>query len=92
MDFPEEMRGDFQPDDRFLSISTLLSQKEKWSEAEIKEIQTLSVNFENKRILAALIEDLKINEKSKTYVDVLKKWNFVSDEESIAASIYFLLL
>lgn len=43
-------------------------------------------------MLAALLDELRINDKNKIYIDILKKWDFISNEESVAASIYFLLI
>lgn len=91
---PSDLRGDWQPNDRYKSLEALLSQKEKWSVAEFKEIQTLSLNMENKLILAALLgevdfENLWKKERATTYLNILKNWNFISDSESLAPSLYY---
>ena len=92
--FPADQRGDWQPNDRYLTIKTLLSKKEKWSVDETKELQTLSVNLENKLILDELItettyENIWQKDAYKDYFLILKNWNFISDADSIAPSLYY---
>ncbi|MBC7540829.1 MAG: penicillin acylase family protein [Bacteriovorax sp.] len=91
---PENMRGDWQPDDRYNSLDSILSKKDKWSVEEFKEIQTLSLNLENKLILDELLKTLAFQniwkkERATTYLQILKKWNYVSDVHSIAPSLYY---
>lgn len=91
---PLDLRGDWQSDDRYKSLTAILSQKEIWSVDEFKEIQGLSLNLENKLILNELLkttdfENLWKKERATTYLDILKKWNFVSDVDSIAPSLYY---
>ena len=92
--FPNEERGDWQPDDRYKTIRAVLDQKKVWSIDELKEVQTLSLNLENKLILEQLLknvsfENLWKKERSINYLEILKKWDFISDSKSIAPSIYY---
>jgi penicillin amidase len=91
--FPVDQRGDWQPDDRYLTIKTLLSRKEKWSVEELKEIQTLSFNLENKLILVELLRESEFDNlwqkgAYETYFKILKNWDFISSVDSIAPSLY----
>lgn len=91
---PDNLEGDWQPDDRYKTIMAILNQKEVWSVPELKEVQTLNMNFENKLILNELLsgvdfKNLWKKERGEAYIDILKKWNFVSSKESIAPSLYY---
>jgi penicillin amidase len=91
---PDNMRGDWQPDDRYKSLMTILSKKEKWSVPEFKEVQTLSLNLENKLILDELLKTVAFQniwnkERATTYLQILKKWDFESTVHSIAPSLYY---
>lgn len=89
--FKANQRGDWQPDDRFNTIYTLLSKKEKWSVDETKELQTLSMNLDNKNMLDEILKDLETNSNTQKYIDILKHWNLESSTDSIAASLFFTL-
>jgi len=89
--FKANQRGDWQPDDRFNTIYTLLSQKEKWSVEETKELQTLSMNLDNKNMIQEILKDLVATSKNQKYIEILKQWNLESSTDSIAASIFFTL-
>lgn len=91
---PDDLRGDWQPDDRYKTINALLSQKEIWSVPEIEEIQTLNVNLENKLILTALLKDVDFQnlwkkDRAKSYLQILQNWDFISDQHAIAPSLYY---
>lgn len=91
---PDDLRGDWQPDDRYNSLSAILSKKERWSVPEFIEIQTLSLNLENKLILDELLKTVSFQniwkkERAITYLQILKKWDFISDVHSIAPSLYY---
>lgn len=88
------IRGDWQPDDRYKSLLAILSKKEKWSVAEFKEVQTLSLNFENKLILEELLKTVSFQNiwnkgRAASYLQILKKWDLVSDIHSIAPALYY---
>ena len=87
--FPANQRGDWQPDDRFNTIYTLLTKKEKWSIEETKELQTLSLNLDNKAMLTELLFDLKHHPINQEYIEEISKWDFVSDKDSKAALIFY---
>lgn len=91
---PDTMRGDWQSDDRYKTLEAILSKKEKWSVEELKEVQTLSLNLENKLILEKMFNSLVFQniwnrERSEEYLAILRKWDFVSDPTSIAPSLYY---
>lgn len=91
---PEQLRGDWQPDDRYKTLFALLTQKTTWSVEEFKEIQTLSLNLENKLILTELLktvdfENLWKKERAASYLEILKKWDFISHADSVAPSLYY---
>ena len=93
--YPDELRGDWQPDDRYKTLLALLSQKEVWSVDELKEVQTLNLNLENKLILEQLIQNTNFRnlwkkERAANYIEILKKWDFISDAKSIAPSLYYI--
>jgi penicillin amidase len=88
------IRGDWQPDDRYKSLQSILNQKELWSIEDLKIVQTLNINLENKLILAALLEGINFRnlwkeERAKSYLSVLKNWDFISHKDSIAPSLYY---
>ena len=92
-DAPASLRGDWQPDDRYNSLLAILSKKEKWSVPEFIEIQTLSLDFENKLILDVLLKNVDFQnlwskERAQPFFRILKKWDYISDIHSIAPSIY----
>ena len=92
--YPLTMRGDWQPDDRFKTIESVLLSKEKWSPEETMELQTLNMNFENKILLETLLRDTAFsnsNEKEtyQKYFEIMKIWDLSSEIDSIAATIYY---
>jgi penicillin amidase len=90
--FPDNQRGDFQPDDRFKSIQAVLNQKEKWSVEETKEVQTLSMNFENKLILDQLLIDIADVKLGQEYKNLLLSWNLNSDKNSSSPTLFYVFL
>lgn len=92
--YPIKMRGDWQSDDRYKTIDQILSQKEKWSPEELMEVQTLSMNFENKMLLENLLGDLhflKSEEKNlyQKHVELLKNWDLKSGVKDAAPALYY---
>lgn len=87
------LRGDWQPDDRYKTLDALLSEKVKWSPRELMEVQSLSANFENKKLLNDLLSSLEfsLNEKDsfKAELEILTKWNFISDKNASAPLIFY---
>lgn len=92
--YPANLRGDWQPDDRYKTIENILSSKEKWSPEETMELQSLNMNFENKLLVETLVRDTIFASESERksyqkYFEILKSWNLSSEIESIAPSIYY---
>lgn len=92
--YPANLRGDWQPDDRYKTIENTLSRKSKWSVEETMELQALTMNFENKLIIDALLRDIvfKSAEEKKSFekfTDLLKNWNLSSDKEASAPALYY---
>lgn len=90
----ENVRGDWQSSDRFQTLSFILNQKNVWSIEELKELQGLNLNLENKQILKELIsgvdfQNLWKKEWGKSYLEILNKWDFISDQDSQAAALYY---
>ena len=93
-DYPKNLRGDWQPDDRYKTIEAVIAQKEKWSPEEVMELQSLGMNLENKLLLAALLSDTQFRDAAEKAVylkhfEILKNWNLISEIDSIAPSIYY---
>lgn len=90
----EKIRGDWQSDDRFVTISNYLARKEKWSLEEFKALQTLNFSDRTEPLLKSLLQSLKLTaSEQQTYASVLKDletWNFHSEKESSAALFYHL--
>jgi penicillin amidase len=92
--FPKDQWGDFQPDYRRATIHQILTQKEKWNLEDLKVVQSLSMNFENKKVLAKLIELIGPNPKwkeektSELFLEV-KNWDLVSMEKSRPPLLFY---
>ncbi len=91
---PSDVRGDWQPDDRQKTIESILMKKANWSIDENKKIQTANYNLENKLILTELLRNLELRnlwskDQATTILLILKDWNFSSEMDSIAPSIYY---
>jgi penicillin amidase len=91
--YPKDQRGDWQPDDRYLTIKNLLGRKDKWTVEEVKELQTLSINLEGKLILDELlrvseVDNIWLKGTYENYFSTLKNWNHISSTDSIAPSLY----
>ncbi|MBC7429070.1 MAG: penicillin acylase family protein [Bacteriovorax sp.] len=92
--YPKDARGDWQPDDRYKTIETVLSHNELWSPEQTMELQTLNMNFENKAILETLLQETHFaaQEDAARYLppmEILKNWNLTSDVDSAGAAIYY---
>lgn len=92
--FPARIRGDWQPDDRFQTITKLLAEKQIWSAEEFKKIQTLNFNSNAAAIRGVLLDELKLNsEEQKKYKEVIsafKSWDLHSNIDSQGAAIFHL--
>ncbi len=86
------IRGDWQSNDRQLTIEALLGAKNSWSIDDLKQMQTQNYNVKTKNYVTLLLADLELSEIEKSsYADVLaalKTWNYHSDPSSVAASVY----
>jgi penicillin amidase len=94
LDLPGDIRGDWQPNDRFSTITKLLESKSKLSIDDVKTIQISNLNNENKLIINKLIPFLNrpINwsgDDGEKILDLLTKWDLVSNEDSLAPTIYY---
>lgn len=92
--YPENLRGDWQPADRYNTLLSILSQKDKWSIEETKELQALTMNFENKELIQILLRDMtfKNNGEEVNYakhIELLKKWDLNSSVDSPGAALYY---
>jgi penicillin amidase len=92
--FPKELRGDWQADDRYKTLEAILAKKDKWSAEEVMEVQTLNINFENKILLETLLSETIFTnpvekKKYQEFFEILKEWDLSSEKESIAPSIYY---
>ncbi len=84
------VEGNWQPADRFLRISSVLGRQEKWSLEEMAAFQNDTYSsFAPEYIEKALpyLEGVK-TANEKRALDLLKKWDFQHDTESLGASIY----
>jgi penicillin amidase len=93
-DYPKDLRGDWQPNDRYKTLENILSHKDKWSPEETMELQSLSMNFENKFLIETLLNDTHFSSPDEKknyqkYFDILKRWPLSSDTDAVAPSIYY---
>lgn len=88
----ETMRGDWQSEDRFQTITHLLAQKDTWNVEELKSLQTENFNLKNRDLLAALLENLHLSEKEEQvysqHLKNLKNWDLRSEVSSPEAALY----
>lgn len=86
------IRGDWQSDDRFQTISRALAEKDQWSAEEFKGLQTENFNYQNKNILNKMFEHIRLNDtenaKYKNQLEALKSWNMQSDVNSKEAGLF----
>jgi penicillin amidase len=88
------MRGDWQADDRMTTLKSILEKKDDWSIDELKEVQTLAMNFENKDLSEKLLSELGVPNETwgkhaiKAY-EILKDWDLVSSTEAVAPALYY---
>lgn len=86
------MRGDWQSQDRYQTISHKLSKKDKWSAEEMKALQVENSNSKTSVLLDKLLRSLKLSVKEQNQfsyaLEVLKSWDHHSEIDSQAAAIY----
>ncbi len=91
-DINPNIRGDWQSDDRFRTITQALSEKHLWDVDETMQLQTSNQNIETKVLLAKLLENLKLPladlKQHTNIIESLQKWNLHSEIDSKAASFY----
>ena len=92
--YPTNVRGDWQPDDRYKTILNVLSHNELWSPEQLMELQVLNMNFENKVLLETLLTETHFvspldQSKYLAAFEILKNWNLTSDVDSAGAAIYY---
>ncbi|WII71656.1 penicillin acylase family protein [Bdellovibrio sp. 22V] len=88
----DTVRGDWQSDDRFQTISKALNEKDQWSAEDFKFLQTENYNAQTKVLLEKLFDklhlDKKDEEKYSERIAKLKNWNLRSETHSTEASFY----
>ncbi len=84
------VEGNWQPPDRFLRITDVLSRQEKWTLEELADLQNDTFSsFAPTYLDIALphLEKVK-STNGRRALDILKKWDFKHDTDSLGASIY----
>jgi penicillin amidase len=88
----EDIRGDWQSDDRFQTITKALNERDLWNVDDVKALQTENFNSQTKVILERLLDKLTLtSQETSRYgkeLDLLKNWNLHSEIHSLEASIY----
>lgn len=88
----EDIRGDWQSDDRLQTITKALRERDLWNVEDVKTLQTDNFNLQTKVILEKLLDKLTLTpQESSRYakeLDLLKNWNLHSEIGSLEASIF----
>lgn len=91
-EYPLQIRGDWQSDDRYQTIAKALSEKDQWSSDDFKALQTENYNAQNKLLLEQLFENLNLQgadiAKYQDKVTALKQWNLHSEIDSLEAALF----
>lgn len=90
--FPENIRGDWQPSDRYQTIYAILAQNQEWTAEQTQEVQTLETNFENKAMIQKLLSIVKFEQLGPNFVavkEILGNWDLISHKDSQAAAIFY---
>ncbi len=90
--FPKSLRGDFQIDDRFITIKKLLEQKNDWTLEELEEVQTIPFNIKtpsNFKHLLNFLTDNELRMLNDKIRSEFVKWNGMSDRDEVAPLIYY---
>jgi penicillin amidase len=86
----KNIKGYWQPSERFERLTSLLSSQEKWSIEELKKVQTdQHVVFYQKQlpIMLSAIKNPK-NDTQKEALNFLKKWDGSSDKDSVGSALF----
>lgn len=86
------IRGDWQADDRFQTITKALSEKDLWRAEDFKDLQTENYNMQNRFLLEKLLDHLELTEAEHRQfagqIQTLKKWNLRSELNSTEAALF----
>ncbi len=92
---PEEgdYPGYYQPSDRYETIKSLLLAKKKWNIKELQYLQTsassvMTFPLRDQMIKAIELDAFSREEEAKEAIEVLKNWDGIFDEDSVAASLF----
>lgn len=92
MGLSENIRGDWQSDDRYQTITKALSEKVRWSADDFKVLQTDNYNAQTKNILKKLLQNIQLSteetKKYETHLQGLKNWDGRSNISSMEAAFY----
>ncbi len=88
-----DLPGYYQPDDRYETIKSLLGAKEKWSLEELKYLQTSSTSIftfplRDQILRAYDFAKDEVSAQEKKLLEMLRNWDGVFTEESVAASLF----
>ncbi|AHZ84846.1 penicillin acylase [Bdellovibrio bacteriovorus] len=88
----ENIRGDWQSDDRYQTLVRALGEKDLWSADDVRALQTDNFNYKTRELLDKLNDHLQLDEaqnlKYENELNALKNWNLRSDTQSVEASLY----
>ncbi|WP_231839131.1 penicillin acylase family protein [Bdellovibrio bacteriovorus] len=88
----ENIRGDWQSDDRYQTLVRALGEKDLWSADDVRTLQTDNFNYKTRELLDKLNDHLQLDEaqnlKYENELNALKNWNLRSDTQSVEASLY----
>ena len=94
-DMPDESRvilkGLWYPKNRHDTTKSLLEKRDDWTMDSMRKVQTSNLDIFAKKFSDIMISDLSntvMSENEKIAFKFLKKWNHISDLESVGASIY----
>jgi penicillin amidase len=84
------VEGNWQPADRFLRLTDVLSRQEKWSLEEMESLQVDTYSSFAPSYLEIAIPSLeKVKSvNGKKALDILKKWDFQHNPDSQGAAVY----
>lgn len=92
--FIPHLYGQWEPPERYQTLSRLLEGKERWSVEQLKVLQnwdsTDEVGWMKHTLLESLVlgESSALSSKVKTVVKILEEWDGHSDKDSVGAMIF----